>query len=335
MTGSQNSARFVTDDLEQACRYFTGVYCNRVESIGRNRHEFHVTAETIRLELLTVHILHGTGSMNCTIHNDKSYTFIRMEEGVFGRSYDGRQFYVPAGRAILVPEQSEGLIQWEGDCNGVSIQIPASAIQRKAERLIAEPLPDHRRLELDGMLNLTAPTLLGQELEFLLEQLQSNGSLFDDKYRKLREAFQRAIIQALIEDTPNNYQSLLAHRYGGAARRYASKFDEYIEEHIELPVGIVDIAATIGCSARTLRNACWRVYDESPETRLRRKRLHRAHARLENPLPEDTVDSIARESGFVHLGRFAQRYQQEFQGELPRETLREGRRKRGIVIDKG
>jgi transcriptional regulator GlxA family with amidase domain len=63
-----------------------------------------------------------------------------------------------------------------------------------------------------------------------------------------------------------------------------------------------------------------------PRDVLLRMRLERARERLLAACPADTVTSIALDCGFAHLGRFPATYRTAF-GELPTETLAQGRRR--------
>lgn len=87
------------------------------------------------------------------------------------------------------------------------------------------------------------------------------------------------------------------------------------------PVSIMEIAQALGVSLRSLQLAFNEVYGGlSPRDYLTRIRLDKARKRLLSANGDGQVTTIALESGFFHLSRFAQAYARTF-GERPSETL--------------
>jgi AraC-like DNA-binding protein len=87
------------------------------------------------------------------------------------------------------------------------------------------------------------------------------------------------------------------------------------------PVSILEIAQALGVSLRSLQLAFNEVYDGlSPRDYLTRVRLDKARKRLLSAKGDGQVTTIALDSGFFHLSRFAQAYARAF-GERPSETL--------------
>jgi transcriptional regulator GlxA family with amidase domain len=85
---------------------------------------------------------------------------------------------------------------------------------------------------------------------------------------------------------------------------------------------LTDMARIAAVSVRTLQELYRRHLDTTPTEHLRRARLARAHQQLQASDPtETTVSAVARRSGFVHLGRFAEAYRARYD-EPPSATLR-------------
>ncbi len=75
-------------------------------------------------------------------------------------------------------------------------------------------------------------------------------------------------------------------------------------------------------STRSLYALFERQLGESPRQYIRRLRLERIRACLEDPgCRVRNLTELALDFGFAHLGRFAEQYRRQF-GELPSETLR-------------
>ncbi|WP_225116773.1 AraC family transcriptional regulator [Bradyrhizobium sp. BRP22] len=98
------------------------------------------------------------------------------------------------------------------------------------------------------------------------------------------------------------------------------KVDRFLIDAGTRPVHISELSAEFGVPRRTLHRAFAEVLNMPPKQFLRYKRLGDVHDALLTAGPGATVQSVAREHGFLH-GRFANEYSRLF-GEPPLRTLR-------------
>lgn len=97
--------------------------------------------------------------------------------------------------------------------------------------------------------------------------------------------------------------------------------EEMMHDQSDEPLSMIEIAQTLGISLRSLQLAFSAVHDgQSPRDVLNRIRLEKARQRLRQADRDGQVTRIALDSGFFHLGRFAQAYVRAY-GERPSETL--------------
>lgn len=94
--------------------------------------------------------------------------------------------------------------------------------------------------------------------------------------------------------------------------------ETFLLEHATEPITVADIADAAGLSIRGVQGAFARHHGTTPLAYLRRIRLLLVREQLQAGTSE-SVNDIARRTGFAHLGRFAGAYRAEF-GELPRQT---------------
>lgn len=94
--------------------------------------------------------------------------------------------------------------------------------------------------------------------------------------------------------------------------------DLYRDESLE----VNDICESIHVSRRTLQYSFTEISGITPRNYLRILRLNNAYRNLLNASGE-SIQNIAMDAGFNHIGRFSQ-YYKEFFGELPSETVRRG-----------
>ncbi|MCS0497782.1 helix-turn-helix domain-containing protein [Ancylobacter sp. MQZ15Z-1] len=103
--------------------------------------------------------------------------------------------------------------------------------------------------------------------------------------------------------------------------RIVQKARAYIHEHLVEPIALDAIASAAGTSRRTLYRAFADILDDSPQTYVRRLRLHRIRENLASDTElACTITVIANQWGISELGRLAGWYRGLF-GERPSETL--------------
>ena len=95
----------------------------------------------------------------------------------------------------------------------------------------------------------------------------------------------------------------------------------YILEHLSEPLSLDRIAAAACTSKRTLQRAFAEILNESPQTFVRKIRLHRIrHDIADDAERACTIALIANQWGISELGRMSRWYRDLF-GERPSETL--------------
>ncbi|MDR4494001.1 MAG: helix-turn-helix domain-containing protein [Nitrospirales bacterium] len=94
----------------------------------------------------------------------------------------------------------------------------------------------------------------------------------------------------------------------------------YILEHLAEPISLDDIAAAAYTSRRTLARAFADILDDTPQTYVRRLRLHRIRHHLAGDAERAcTIALVANQWGMSELGRMSGWYRELF-GERPSET---------------
>jgi len=95
----------------------------------------------------------------------------------------------------------------------------------------------------------------------------------------------------------------------------------YIHDHLSEPISLDAIVAATYTSRRTLYRAFAEILDDTPQTYVRRLRLHRIRQDLASHAEKAcTITIIANQWGISELGRLAGWYRELF-GERPSETL--------------
>jgi len=93
-----------------------------------------------------------------------------------------------------------------------------------------------------------------------------------------------------------------------------------LEDSLEGSMTIADLCTRMGVRERTLYLACQEAFGKPPKRLLHEFRLNAVRRHLSQPSDLTDVTSVALRFGFLHLGRFAADYRNQF-GERPSETL--------------
>lgn len=109
---------------------------------------------------------------------------------------------------------------------------------------------------------------------------------------------------------------------------WIDKLAAWIEAHAHQPLALSDLERQAGYSRRTLQLAFRKHKGCTPMRWVLRCRMEKARERLQNPMPGDSVASIARNLGFVNAASFSRDFSRLF-GERPSSVLRRA----GFLLD--
>lgn len=193
----------------------------------------------------------------------------------------------------------------------VAIEFDATTLQRAARARLGHELD----LPMDRASNLMVPRAARETLERMVDLL-------------LRDA---AAGQSMIEPIIWCIVELLAYAQTGKletlARRWRhretllSKAERHLRSHLGHPFDGKALATAVGATERCVQKHFLDAYGMTPGQWARCLSLHHARKRLLGTDPSRfTVEGIAHDLGFRHMGRFAGHYQELF-GEYPSVTL--------------
>lgn len=153
----------------------------------------------------------------------------------------------------------------------------------------------------------------------ILQQIDGETGLIDQE--PWRADTKLTLLQMLLDlidvavDAPRQLPSASTRAY------IVEKAITYMQEHLTDPVLIESVASAVRVSSRTLRYSFEEVLGVSPRGYQVSLRLRRVRQELCTVGKAQSIQRIAHEYGFWHLGRFAQYYREAF-GELPSDTCR-------------
>lgn len=205
----------------------------------------------------------------------------------------------------------------------LSVMIPRADLQLELERLLDRE--SVRPLEYTGELDLTAPG--GRMLLHALRTIDEASALDGGPlaHPLARQRLEQTLIQSLLFAQPHNHSAALHTPAPEPGVRPVSRAVDLVRADPAHPWTVVELAARVSVSERSLQQGFRRTLDTTPMAYLRAVRLERVREDLARGGPEtESVTETAGRWGFIHLGRFAAAYRSAF-GERPSDTLRSGR----------
>lgn len=208
---------------------------------------------------------------------------------------------------------------WYDDSDQLCLMIPRESLESEIVTLTGRPLPT--RLVLAPCLapGSTVSRLLSTALDLVAAELHDPQSTL--RFSAVGRRLESLVTDSLLLGHQHNHSELLEGPAPAAGSRPIARAVELLEERPEHPWTTVSLAQEVHLSVRALQDGFRRHHDLTPMAYLRRTRLRRAHEELEAATPGSLqVQEVALRLGFLHLGRFAATYRDEY-GVPPSATL--------------
>lgn len=202
----------------------------------------------------------------------------------------------------------------------VAVAVPVQVLAQYAKDI------EHR--DIEGELQ-NAPVIQATKAHvdefrgFLLAVLESvsrTPSML--QYAAMQKGLEHALLSSVVKAVGSTDDAGRAAASPTTRHAIVSRAQDYMREHVEEPLTVVDLCRVLGVSRRTLQYSFQEVLQLNPVSYLRAMRLNGVRRMLKSADPaRHSVQDIAARWGFWHLSHFATDYRRMF-GELPSETLR-------------
>ena len=224
----------------------------------------------------------------------------------------------PTCAAVFTPERHTNLPRWSADATQLCIKIRRSSLETELTALLGRSVRSWVDFDIGFDLTTAAAQSWLASLRLLLTELDRPNGLIQ-RSATHTEHLERLLISGLILAQPNMHTAELARPASAIRPRTVDKVVRLIQERADEPLTLTDLAGHAGVGARRLQQGFREHVGMSPMQYLRRTRLDRARQDLLRT--QDSVTEIAFRWGFLHPGRFAQLYRQQF-GVTPSEARR-------------
>lgn len=205
--------------------------------------------------------------------------------------------------------------------SGAALVFSHDTLRRHARSLIGEKAGDVE-LRLSERIDLTRPEgrALKRAVEYAANKMDGELGVLNNPISLAN--LESYLLTQLLTLHPNTFTDVAESLSSPAVMpRHLKRARDYIHAHAHEKITLEELATYAGCSYRSLQNIFGRVLGVSPMEYLRTVRLEGVRDELLNAdSQQKTVKEIARQWGFVHMGRLAKLYQKQF-GVLPSDTL--------------
>lgn len=253
------------------------------------------------------------------MRDDTHFTFVMQRVGRYDLRIGGRDYSMsPGGLLAFRPNERRTRISPGKDGVRAAATLQLS-IARMDEIAQAIETTTHTAFPRDGIvLHGTSGPTLAQVLPRLADDLFLRPSA------PLPVPVEKAVchlIDELVCDLIGRAVAQSSSRRVFAAFHRVRQAEEIMYAGSDEPFSMLDLASALGVGLRSLQLAFNEVHGGlSPRDVLNRIRLEKARERLLAAERDHSVTTIAMDSGFFHLSRFAQAYRRTY-GERPSDTL--------------
>jgi AraC-like DNA-binding protein len=290
---------------------------HRLEVRGKGE-QLDVIHNRVRLRDISLNVLHYGAAVTIDASERGDFYLVQLPlSGNAQLTCGGEQANVDANVLSVLQPQTRTRMAWDSACTMILVQVPRCVMQerstawgeRKTPKLgLAYPrqspnvaawwqstLDLTRNIDCFGQQWLRHPAACGAMEEFLLSALTSLLCEHDPERRFLDRGSERSLRRA----------------------------KEYIHANLDRALSSAEIARHACVSPRTLEAVFKRFGEVAPLAYARRRRLQAVHDILRLAHHESrgiNITEVALSYGFIHMGRFAAQYRQQF-GCSPSETV--------------
>lgn len=273
-----------------------------------------------RLDLEGVSLSHTTcsGDTLCRATGDLEahHAVIPLHCGE-ARHWNGQEITRPV---IINPGGDRGYVLTGHDIQAFNIIFDPAAFQEVARIWSGRHGDDWERFWTGPQVLIPLPAESLASLYHLLKLMAGPPEIVAAREAgETIESYLACVLMHSIEKNGNLGKPVARTRLTHA--RVIHRADEFLHDHGDRPVHLMEVCAAVGVSARSLEYAFKEICGVTPMRYLKARRLRLAKRLLRDGTPSGmSVKQAALRSGFVQMGRFSTEYRNFF-GEKPSETL--------------
>ena len=223
---------------------------------------------------------------------------------------NGLEHYFAPGELLVINPDDRAELTYSEECEKFIVKLPSVIIDSACNELnwqkpsggIRFP-PRHSLQQLNGFINL---------IGLVCDEAEHNMSM-----TLVAEHYTKIIATKLLETLSSN----VSRKGFVEGNPCFERVVQFIEENVKRSISLEQLAELALMSPRSLYTMFEKHTGTTPMNYIRNRKLECVRACLSNPTTNiRSITEVALDYGFLHLGRFAEKYRSTF-GELPSDTL--------------
>lgn len=304
--------------VEEASARIGRVFSPHRLELRRKSEQLEVTHNQVRLRDMSLNVLHYGAEVVIDPGERGDFYLVQLPLSGSAQLACGREDVCvdPGVLSVLQPRIKTRMI-WSSDCSMILLQVPCSVVDEHAMTWGSHATP---RFALAHFRQKPDVAAWWQAVLDLTCNIDRFGTLWlrHPAACTAVEEFLLSVFTALLGEQDGERRVC-----GRGDERSLCRAKEYIQAHLDRALTLREIARHACVSPRTLEAVFKRQGEVSPLAYARRCRLKVAHAMLRLAHREGrtvNVTEAALACGFLHMGRFAAQYREQF-GCSPSETV--------------
>lgn len=313
--------RFRSRDADEVHAYVSNLFCQH--ELGILRRAQHLDTRIGRTDLGNIRFvsLHHGAPVRVTADSLEDY-ILQIPLGGSGRAMIGRtEMPISDRMAYIMSPNSKFLLEFSSECGHLIVQID----KRRCEHFHRNITGRESRgpLSFMPMIDLADPRAaqVTRLIRLIAAEAGQPSSCLDANF--VATQAESLILSLMMANLSSG--NAAGNDATPAMPVYVRRAQAYLQENIENPISIEQLAVAARASASSLYAGFRLHLNMSPMAYLKAIRLEYAHRELSaNDCTTTSVSRVATKCGFNHFGNFATDYRRHF-GELPSDTLRRSR----------
>lgn len=314
-------------DADDICNQLSRKYCSHQLTPQSARIPLDTRYHRVSFGDVSFNYLHYGAEVHIT--SSPFSGFLMLEIPLAGTAtihYGDETIHSARGLASVVSSTQPLRSRWSADARRIMVQIDRGSLEHFTTTLLGRSLSRPIEFQLAMSLECGIGMGIASYVNYVINQL-SNNDLFH-QHLLVKQQVVRTIYTMLLSGQPHTYSQEINAIATPGAPRHIERAYQYIMEHFDQEIDIVQLTEISGISVRALYEGFKRYKGTSPMLALKNRRLEAAHQDLRCAGTEHNVTEIALRWGFSHLGNFARDYQRRFK-EKPSETRQNALRNHG------
>ena len=238
-----------------------------------------------------------------------------------GQLWCGERSAITSPRSIVITEPTEHTkIRMTAQCQHLTVRVSRRALLETLAAKLRRPPRKALQFNLEISMNSDFARAWCELVAHICHVSATAPAALANE--GVRRQYSRTLMEIMLSAAPHSLTDSIEQPATGATAWHVGRARDYIHERLSEGISIVDIAARVGVTPRTLQNGFRKAFNLTPAEYIRRARVDALHRALLAADANAGVTKLMMNVGIVNFGRYAQYYRKQI-GVSPSTTLKD------------